>query len=119
MACCYNNFHVMRPLLKYGANVNTQDWSGNDPQTRLRTFGHFSEKLKLCTELIDQYSKVKQTKTSEKSKESKKETKKDKKCNSCGKESKMRCGRCQTVYYCDQNCQKKDWASHKLNCNKL
>ena len=37
-----------------------------------------------------------------------------------GKEEKkmMQCGKCKEVYYCDADCQKKDWADHKKTCNK-
>lgn len=40
-------------------------------------------------------------------------------CAYCGKKGKelQRCGRCKTVYYCDRDCQTKDWkAGHKSTC---
>jgi hypothetical protein len=38
-------------------------------------------------------------------------------CNCCGKSGKLvKCGRCKTTYYCDVECQKKDWTLHKPRC---
>lgn len=42
-----------------------------------------------------------------------------KSCNFCLKyeeNSMMKCGKCQIKYYCDQQCQRKDWVKHKLSC---
>jgi len=44
-------------------------------------------------------------------------------CNSCKAsptvEHKLQiCGQCKKTYYCNRECQKKDWSSHKLNCKK-
>lgn len=41
-----------------------------------------------------------------------------KKCSSCGKEASLKCGKCQNVYYCNQECQKKEWSIHKTKCQK-
>jgi hypothetical protein len=40
------------------------------------------------------------------------------KCNFCNKESKdnKRCSRCKSVWYCDEECQRKDWTQHKKCC---
>lgn len=41
-------------------------------------------------------------------------------CNQCGKFPCLkRCSGCQMVYYCDKNCQKKDWKTHKPHCYKI
>jgi hypothetical protein len=38
-------------------------------------------------------------------------------CNSCqGNAAIKRCSYCYNTFYCNQECQKKDWDSHKLNC---
>lgn len=47
-------------------------------------------------------------------------------CNACGKVEPVlapgvpsalkKCGRCKMVEYCDAECQKRDWPSHKLKC---
>lgn len=37
-------------------------------------------------------------------------------CVMCNKGPAKRCGRCRSVFYCSQACQKSDYASHKLLC---
>lgn len=38
-------------------------------------------------------------------------------CCHCGREnSTKKCTRCKLAYYCDQRCQKHDWAVHKVRC---
>ncbi|KDR67403.1 hypothetical protein GALMADRAFT_258355 [Galerina marginata CBS 339.88] len=44
-------------------------------------------------------------------------------CHSCGrlpgeKEEFSKCARCRGVFYCSQECQKKDWADHKKCCKE-
>ena len=41
-----------------------------------------------------------------------------KECRLCKKMSPdhLRCSRCKQAYYCNQECQKQDWASHKSYC---
>lgn len=29
------------------------------------------------------------------------------------------CGRCRLVYYCDKECQRRDWPVHKTNCRSV
>lgn len=43
-----------------------------------------------------------------------------KKCNTCRIQStKMKkCSGCEKVYYCNAECQKKDWSNHKKECKK-
>ena len=45
----------------------------------------------------------------------------DNKCRYCLKDNaKSHCSRCERAYYCDKNCQTKDWKlyKHKLICRK-
>lgn len=39
-------------------------------------------------------------------------------CGQCGKEADnlSACSGCRTVYYCDRQCQKKNWLAHKAHC---
>ena len=41
-------------------------------------------------------------------------------CEACGAaEAKLRCGQCQSVYYCTKKCQKRDWRGlHKFVCTE-
>jgi hypothetical protein len=41
-------------------------------------------------------------------------------CSNCGtkKMSLSKCGRCKKAYYCNADCQRKDWAEHKKRCEK-
>jgi tetratricopeptide (TPR) repeat protein len=41
-------------------------------------------------------------------------------CANCGKISStlMQCANCKQVWYCNKNCQKKQWKVHKLKCEK-
>ena len=42
-----------------------------------------------------------------------------KSCNSCGKIGNLlKCSRCNNSYYCNRNCQKKDYKEHKKLCVK-
>ncbi len=42
----------------------------------------------------------------------------DIKCGYCGKSEKLlRCTKCKLASYCNRECQKKDWPSHKMSCN--
>ena len=40
-------------------------------------------------------------------------------CNVCGVLATQYCSYCRFVYYCSQDCQRKDWREHKSNCKKL
>ena len=43
-------------------------------------------------------------------------------CGDCGKilSHGKRCVQCKTVYYCDSNCQRRDWKKqHKKDCNRI
>ena len=40
-------------------------------------------------------------------------------CQVCGRsENTKKCGRCRSVYYCGENCQKTDWRRHKSSCQQ-
>jgi hypothetical protein len=46
------------------------------------------------------------------------------KCNHCGKMQALvgklkQCQRCKVTFYCDKECQKKDWKKHKKICKSL
>lgn len=40
-------------------------------------------------------------------------------CNTCNKSDAelLKCGRCQSVHYCNRECQKLDWKNHKVVCH--
>lgn len=44
-----------------------------------------------------------------------------KRCEKCGKQSEKpsRCSQCQVMYYCDKDCQKKNWQEHKSICKEI
>jgi hypothetical protein len=38
-------------------------------------------------------------------------------CTTCsGEPARRRCSRCKAAYYCDRNCQKSDWKTHRNVC---
>jgi len=39
-------------------------------------------------------------------------------CATCGKKTTMCCSRCDVLAYCNEECQRADWAAHKLICHK-
>lgn len=42
----------------------------------------------------------------------------ERKCGTCNKKGLWKgCGRCRKIYYCSEDCQRKDWSSHKVGCN--
>lgn len=45
----------------------------------------------------------------------------EQKCKVCHRKVKkmMQCSKCKSVYYCDKDCQLRDWAAHKKVCIKL
>ncbi|KAI0572835.1 zf-MYND multi-domain protein [Pyrenophora tritici-repentis] len=41
-------------------------------------------------------------------------------CTSCsGAPARRRCSRCKAAYYCDRNCQKSDWKTHRNVCEPI
>lgn len=40
------------------------------------------------------------------------------KCSVCGKPSSSKCSICKAVKYCSVDCQRKDWPTHKIHCQK-
>jgi len=45
----------------------------------------------------------------------------EKHCHGCGMVSERvkRCGQCQSVFYCSQDCQRAAWKGHKDSCNQM
>jgi hypothetical protein len=41
------------------------------------------------------------------------------KCSKCEKPATARCANCSSTYYCDQQCQRAHWSTHKVECNKI
>lgn len=37
-------------------------------------------------------------------------------CGFCGALAKVKCSKCKSSFYCDRNCQKRDWKVHKQKC---
>ena len=73
-------------------------------------------------ENIQQKTKKFEKKEEPKKEEKKKETEKkvpEGDCTLCGKLARMLCSGCKNVFYCDRDCQKKHWSSHKNDCKKL
>ncbi|KAF1938937.1 hypothetical protein EJ02DRAFT_457443 [Clathrospora elynae] len=41
-------------------------------------------------------------------------------CTTCsGQPARRRCSRCKSAYYCDKNCQKSDWKTHRNVCESI
>ncbi|KAF2848660.1 hypothetical protein T440DRAFT_400759, partial [Plenodomus tracheiphilus IPT5] len=41
-------------------------------------------------------------------------------CTTCsGQPARRRCSRCKSAYYCDRNCQKSDWKTHRNACEPI
>lgn len=40
-------------------------------------------------------------------------------CMNCDEKAKTKCSKCHMTFYCSQNCQKEDWPSHKILCQKF
>ena len=41
-------------------------------------------------------------------------------CTTCsGQPARRRCSRCKAAYYCDRNCQKSDWKTHRTLCEPV
>ena len=40
-------------------------------------------------------------------------------CPVCNKVAETKCTGCKTVFYCNKDCQKKHWKTHKFECKKL
>jgi len=37
-------------------------------------------------------------------------------CAVCSKDTPLKCGRCKAIHYCDRDCQKADYKTHKIIC---
>ena len=40
-------------------------------------------------------------------------------CRFCGALAEVKCANCKSVYYCDRNCQKRNWKEHKTACKQI
>ncbi|KAF2177628.1 hypothetical protein K469DRAFT_507433, partial [Zopfia rhizophila CBS 207.26] len=40
-------------------------------------------------------------------------------CSHCGRDASLKCGRCKVHVYCNKECQKEDWKTHKAICNEI
>jgi len=40
-------------------------------------------------------------------------------CRTCENPAARKCSRCKVAYYCNEECQKKDWPGHKNSCQEL
>ena len=79
--------------------------------------------LKDCDpETQESYRKLKELKDLDKHEgfERMKERERQSKCSYCGKTSEnlKKCTRCQTVQYCNRDCQQKHWKLHKVSCKE-
>jgi hypothetical protein len=129
----YQNLEITEYLLKQGANVNEQNNFENTPLHGAALVGNV-----LICQLLLKYGadpnmegedgKPLDVTTNEKVKavivefccknEIKKEIKKQETCTFClkKKENLKKCSSCHSAFYCDRECQTKDWKKHKLNC---
>ncbi|KAF2276278.1 uncharacterized protein EI97DRAFT_474255 [Westerdykella ornata] len=39
-------------------------------------------------------------------------------CATCGKSASLQCGRCKNAWYCNRDCQRSDWKTHRKDCSE-
>ena len=91
MAVTQGHEKVVKVLLSQGANITKKTVSGETALMLAQEYGH-QHIVKVLEEAHYR-------------------------CAFCYKMPKtFRCGRCKAVYYCDGECQRKHWPTHKLTC---
>jgi hypothetical protein len=99
-AALVGNVLICQLLLKYGADPNIEGEDGKPLDVTS------NEKVKAV--IIEFCCKT----------EIKREIKTQQTCTFClkKKENLKKCSSCHSAFYCDRECQTKDWKKHKLNC---
>ena len=121
LAACYGHVEIMQLLLDRGADPTHADWRG---KTILQSadeggFTRDSDKRKQAVAMIEAALQARRGGgASGAVTKKKKATKTTEVCHVCTKPGDKICGKCKNARYCSLECQKKDWATHKLSCTR-
>ena len=111
---------AVRLLLAKGAKVDQAANNGDTPLSVSRLKGH-REVEELLLASIAKLEQAEQAAKVEVVKEEEGEVKRAARvCQLCGKEAQRmkKCSVCKLVRYCSEECQLKDWKSHKKSCKE-
>ena len=107
-AAKWNNHLCVDWLLEHGVDTKGTNYDG---ETLLHSVDKDTMKRKLYSYAV---------KRSVQDKKKKKFNRVSQKCAVCGtKDDLKKCSKCYRVFYCDSDCQKSDWESHKAVCKAI